>query len=50
MSDEGYTSNETFSKAIEIFRDLRESGLAVLEGEERMEFDKKTRWVLDLSA
>ncbi|KAF2454103.1 kinase-like domain-containing protein [Lineolata rhizophorae] len=50
VTDEGYTSNETFSEAIEVFRNLRESGSAGLKDEERVAFDRKTRWVLDLRA
>ncbi|KZF25507.1 kinase-like protein [Xylona heveae TC161] len=50
VTDEGYTSNETLDEAIEVFRNLREIGLAGLKGEENIEFDKNTRWVLDLRA
>jgi len=48
LTDEGYASNESFSKAVEILRDLREIGLADLEREEGRSFDKETRWVADL--
>ncbi|KAI4914726.1 hypothetical protein J4E90_004758 [Alternaria incomplexa] len=48
LTDEGYASNESFSKAVEILGDLREVGLSSLEGEDRRSFDKETRWVLDL--
>ncbi|KAI4667376.1 uncharacterized protein J4E79_002062 [Alternaria viburni] len=48
LTDEGYASNEGFSKAVEIIRDLREFGLSGLEGEERRSFDKETRWVANL--
>lgn len=42
LTDEGYTSNETFSKAVEILQDSREAGLRDLEGEERRKFDSET--------
>lgn len=48
MSDEGYTSNEDFEKGIEIFQRSRESGLNSLDGEEKDEFERQTRWVLDI--
>lgn len=48
LTDEGYASDESFSKAVKILRDLREVGLRDLEGEERRSFDKETRWVADL--
>ncbi|KAF2127780.1 hypothetical protein P153DRAFT_368332 [Dothidotthia symphoricarpi CBS 119687] len=49
LTDEGYASNESFGKAVEILRDLREVGLDDLKGEERRSLDKETRWVVDLS-
>lgn len=48
LSDEGYTPNETFNKAIEILKDLRETGLGNLKGKERQTFDAETRWIADL--
>ncbi|KAI4947449.1 hypothetical protein J4E91_006803 [Alternaria rosae] len=48
LTDEGYASNESFSKAVKILKDLREVGLGDLKGEERRSFDKETRWVVDL--
>jgi len=47
-TDEGYASNESFSKAVNILKNLREVGLGDLEGEEQRNFDKETRWVADL--
>lgn len=48
LTDEGYASNESFSKAVKILGDLREVGLDDLKGEERRSFDNETRWVADL--
>ncbi|CAN9473666.1 unnamed protein product [Alternaria alternata] len=48
LTDEGYTSKESYSKAVNILKDLREMGLGDLKGEERRDFDKETRWVADL--
>ena len=48
LTDEGYTSNESFSKAVDTLKDLRELGLCGLKGEERHNFDKEMRWVADL--
>lgn len=48
MTDEGYTSKESYSKAVNILKDLLEIGLGNLKGEERRDFDKETRWVADL--
>lgn len=46
ISDERYTSNKNFEEGVEIFQRLRESGLDSVEGEERDEFERQTRWVL----
>ncbi|PNS14387.1 hypothetical protein CAC42_6900 [Sphaceloma murrayae] len=40
LTDEGYASNETLSKAVEIYNDMREARLKDLHGEERRKFDK----------
>lgn len=48
VTNEGYTSNEDFPRAVEIFQKLRESCLKNLEGDERQEFDKQTRWIRDI--
>ncbi len=48
MTDEGYASNESFSKAVKILKDLREDWLGEVKGEERRSFEKETRWVADL--
>ncbi|KAL1982712.1 hypothetical protein VTN96DRAFT_963 [Rasamsonia emersonii] len=48
VTNEGYTSNEDFPRAVEIFQRLRESGLKNLEGDDREEFDKQTRWIRDI--
>ena len=49
-TDEGYMSNENFQKGVETFQRLRESGLSSLEGDERDEFDRRTRWILEIKA
>lgn len=41
---DGYVLNEDYDKAMEMFATLRESGLETLEGEERKQFEKATRW------
>lgn len=48
LTDEGYTSLETFPKAVEVLKDLRAAGLRGLKGEKRRDFDVETRWVRDL--
>lgn len=48
LTDEGYTSNKSFSKAVSILEYLRELGLGDFEGEERRNFEKETQWVADL--
>jgi pentatricopeptide repeat protein len=45
VTDEGYTSTRNFEKAVEIFQKLRDAGLNNLQGEERNEFERQTRWV-----
>lgn len=48
LTDEGYASNESFSKAVKVLQDLREAGLGSLKGEERHKFDQETQWVADI--
>ncbi|KAL9093851.1 MAG: hypothetical protein Q9165_003774 [Trypethelium subeluteriae] len=50
LTDEGYTSNETFGKAVEVLETLRETGPARLKGDERDESDRKIHWVVDPNA
>jgi hypothetical protein len=50
FTDEGYASNESFSKAVKVLKNLREVGLSDLKGEERRDFDRETRWVVGLGA
>lgn len=50
LTDEGYTSNSTFVKAVETLKNLRDSGSAKLEGKERDEFVEQTAWIGGLSA
>ena len=44
VSRDGWTSNETYVQAREMFAELREEGLKNLSGEERMDFEAQTRW------
>lgn len=48
LTDEGYSSNESFSKAVSVLEYLREVELGDFKGEERRSFEKETRWVADL--
>jgi hypothetical protein len=48
LTDEGYASNESFSEAVEVLKDLREVGLNGMDGEERRNFDEETQWVANL--
>lgn len=41
---DGWTSNENYEQVFELFAQLREQGLANLSGEERIAFEKQTRW------
>ncbi|KAH6633274.1 kinase-like domain-containing protein [Boeremia exigua] len=48
LTDEGYTTHESFGTAVAVLKDLREGGLGELAGEERRCFDEETRWVAAL--
>jgi hypothetical protein len=41
---DGWTSNENYEQALEMFAQLREQGLQNLSGEERSTFEERTRW------
>ncbi|KAF1961603.1 hypothetical protein CC80DRAFT_400961 [Byssothecium circinans] len=43
---DGWTSNENYEQALEMFAELREQGLQSLSGEERTEFEESTRWAV----
>ncbi|KAG4434115.1 hypothetical protein IFR05_010395 [Cadophora sp. M221] len=43
---DGWTSNENYEQALEIFAQLREQGLQSLSGEERSAFEESTRWAV----
>lgn len=45
VQSDGWTTVEDFDDAVEYFSQLREAGLASLEGEERDEFEASTRFV-----
>lgn len=46
VSREGWTSNETYDQALEMFAELRDEGLQNLTGKERVEFEEQTRWAV----
>ena len=48
LPEVGFALNETYGRAVEAVRGLREVGLEGLEGEEREGFEKETQWVTDL--
>lgn len=48
VTDDGYTSTKHFETVVEIFKRLRIVSLNELHGEEKNEFEKQTRWVLDI--
>ena len=41
---DGWTSNENYGEALEMFQQLRKTGLETLAGEERLAFEKQTLW------
>lgn len=46
---DGWTSNENYDDALELFAQLRDQALQDLTGEERVEFEKTTRWAVKRS-
>lgn len=44
VARDGWTSKETYEEARGMFAELREEGLKRMDGEEREEFEKWTRW------
>ena len=44
VARDGWTSNETYEKALKMVAGLREEGLKQMTGEERNDFEKRTRW------
>jgi hypothetical protein len=47
---DGWTSNENYEAALEMFAQLREQGLQNLTGDERSVFEKQTRWAVGKSS
>jgi hypothetical protein len=43
---DGWTSNENYEQAVELFAQLREDGLKDMRGEERVAFEEVTRWAV----
>jgi hypothetical protein len=44
VTSDGWTSNERYEEALEMFSGIREEGLKLLTGEERSDFEKESRW------
>lgn len=44
VARDGWTSNETYEEALKMFSGLREEGLKQMAGEERSDFEKRTKW------
>ncbi|KAH9205444.1 kinase-like domain-containing protein [Leptodontidium sp. 2 PMI_412] len=44
IARDGWTSNERYEEALEMFASIREEGLKQLTGEERLDFEKQSRW------
>jgi membrane-bound lytic murein transglycosylase B len=44
VSRDGWTHNDTYDQALEMFADLREEGLKNLTGKEREDFEAQTKW------
>lgn len=43
---DGWTSNDNYEQALEMFAELREQGLKHLDGEELAVFEEQTRWAM----
>ena len=43
---DGYVSPEQYEEALAFFADLRQKGLEVLEGDEKIAFEAQTRWAV----
>lgn len=50
VHQDGWTSNERYEQAFEIFAQLREQGLQDLTGKERTQFEEQTRWAIRKTA
>ncbi|KAK0105681.1 Phosphotransferase enzyme [Cadophora gregata] len=44
VARDGWTSNERYEEALDLFAGIRERGLEQLTGEERSDFEKNSRW------
>ena len=44
IARDGWTSNERYEEALEMFASIREEGLKQLTGKERSDFEKQSRW------
>ena len=43
---DGWTSNENYEQALDLFAPLREQGLQELKGDEQGVFEQATRWAV----
>jgi len=48
LTNEGYTNNDTFDQAVETVKSLQKAGLDGSDADRRDEFERATRWVVDL--
>jgi len=46
---DGWTSNENYEEALEMFAQFREQGLQCLSGKKQAEFEQATRWAVKKS-
>ena len=44
VARDGWTSNESYEEALEMFASLRAEGLKQMTGEEREDFERRTTW------
>lgn len=46
VARDGWTSNENFDAARQMFADLREEGLNLLEGDDREQLETRSQWAI----
>lgn len=47
VARDGWTSLENYEEAVDLFKRLREEGLKNLDGDELVEFERESRWVVE---